>query len=162
MRDLDLWRRLGIAAVAPADLLAIAGWSLARRAPYVGGIVRLVDHDDVAIRAAALRVLAGVRGVPGVRAIVAGLADPEESVREAALHALRETARTAPSRYAHALFHPRVEVRLAALADVPRAAAELAVYLRADPACAELARDAPWPSSPLPLAFDLYEAGRLP
>ena len=162
MRDLELWRRLTAGDAAPADLLALADWPLDRRAPYLGAIEPLALHPDPAMRAAALRALAGVRGVSGVRAIVSGLEHDDEAVRTAALDALRATARDAPSRFAHALFHPRAEIRRAALAgEVPRAAADLGGYLRADPHCADLAARCPWPPQPLALAFDLHALGHL-
>ncbi len=157
MRDLELWRRLTAGDAAPADLLALAAWPVDRRAPYLAAIEPLARHPDAEMRAAALSALAGVRGVAGVRAIVGGLEHEDEAVRAAALDALRATARDAPSRFAHALFHPRPEIRRAALAgELPRAAADLGAYLRADPHCADLAARCPWPPAPLALAFDLH------
>lgn len=161
MRDLELWRRIASGTATGPEVAAIAGWSLPQRAAQLGLLAPLALHADPAMRVAAFRVLAGVRGVPGVRALVAGLDDPDEAVWRAALDALRVTARDAPGRYVHALFHERVEVRVAALADVPRAAMEAAAYLRADPACARLAAALPWPDHPLPLAFDLHHHGAL-
>lgn len=162
MRDLELWRTIARGEVTAAELAPVIGWSLARRAAHLGLIAPLAQAPEPALRAAALSALSGVRGVAGVRALVAALADPDEGVWRAALASLRETAREAPGRYVHALFHSRVEVRRAALADVPRAAIDLAGYLRADPACADLAAELPWPDAPLPLAFDLHRAGTLP
>ncbi len=161
MRDLELWRRIASGEVTAAELAPVAAWSLARRAAHLGALATLVGHADPAIRGAALATLAGVRGVPGVRALVAALDDPDAGVWRAALEALRATARDAPGRYVHALFHERTEIRLAALEEVPRAALEAAAYLRADPACAQLAAALPWPDRPLPLAFDLHRAGTL-
>jgi len=162
VRDLEIWRQLQAGTIAPADLAAIARWSLQRRGPYLGAIVPLAAHADPALREAALYALGGVRGVPGLRAIVAGLDDDDDRVRAAAVRALRETARAAPYRYAHAMFHPRPEVRADALAqpDLPATAAELGVYLRADPACAEAARAAPWPETgSLSIALELHAMG---
>src|SRR5512146_2514131 len=163
MRDLDIWRRLRAGTATAAELDAVAAWPLGRRAAYLAWIAPLAAHGDATIRAAALRALAGCRGVPGVRAIVAALDDELAEVRAAAVAALRTTAREAHVRYAHALFHPRVETRLAALdGELPRGAAELGIYLRADPACAELAARSPWSDGALEVAFDLYEAGHVP
>ncbi|MEO8554799.1 MAG: hypothetical protein ABI678_32700, partial [Kofleriaceae bacterium] len=39
------------------------------------------------------------------------------------------------------------------------AAAELAIYLRADPTCAALARQAPWPANSLSIALELHAMG---
>ncbi|MBL0217570.1 MAG: hypothetical protein IPQ07_27315 [Myxococcales bacterium] len=161
MRDLELWRRIASGEVTAAELAPVAEWSLARRAAHLGRLAPLVGHPDPQVRAAALATLAGVRGVPGVRALVTALDDPDARVWRAALDALRATARDAPGRYVHALFHEREEIRLAALEDVPRAALEAAAYLRADPACAQLAGTLPWPDRPLPLAFDLHRGGTL-
>ena len=160
MRDLELWRRIASGDVAPGELDVLASWPIARRGAHLGAIAALATHADPAMRAAAVRVLAGVRGVPGVRTLVTALAD-EAPVWEAALAALGMTARDAPGRYVHALFHARPEVRRAALRDVPRAATGYAAYLRADPACADLATTLPWPDHPLPLAFDLHRAERI-
>src|SRR6185295_6961583 len=115
MRDLDIGRRLA-GAVTPEEVRSLGDRPLAGRAPYLAGLVALIDHADPALRAAALCALAGARGVPGLRAIVARL-DEADPVRDAALAALRAAARDAPARYAHALFHPRAEVRRAALAN---------------------------------------------
>src|SRR5512140_1533424 len=163
MRDLELWRQLRAGTATPAALDAVAAWPLGRRAAYLGWIAPLAAHDEPAMRVAALHALSGCRGVPGVRAIVAALDDDVAEVRAAAVAALRVTARDAPVRYAHALFHPRAETRRAALEDeLPRAAAELGIYLRADPACADLAANAPWSDGALEGAFDLHEAGHVP
>jgi hypothetical protein len=162
VRDLEIWRRLQAGTIAHEELAVVGRWALQRRGPYLGAILPLATHPDPAMRAAALLALAGGRGVPGVRAIVAGLDDDDALVRDAALRALRETSRGAPYRYAHAMFHPRVEVRREALAhpDLPTTAAELGVYLRADPACSEAARAAPWPSTgSLSIALELHAMG---
>src|SRR5258706_794445 len=52
-------------------------------------------------------------------------------LRTAAITALRSTARDAPYRYVHALFHPRADTRVAALGgELPHGVRELAMYLR--------------------------------
>ncbi|HEY5934493.1 MAG TPA: hypothetical protein VIU61_07660, partial [Kofleriaceae bacterium] len=71
MRDLELWRRLGDGTVTAAELCALGDQPLVRRGPFLGLVVALVEHRDPEMRAAALGVLAGSRGVTGVRAIVA-------------------------------------------------------------------------------------------
>ena len=161
VRDLEIWRRLHAGTITPAELELVARWPLARRGAYLGTVVTLVEHPEPAIRIATLHAVAGARGVPGVRAIVKCLDDEDAAVRDAAVTALRETARDAPYRYVHALFHPRPEVRLAALAqpELTIAAAELGIYLRADPVCAELARQAPWPANSLSIALELHAIG---
>ena len=98
VRDLEIWRQLQAGTIARRDARTIARWTLQRRGPYLGAIVPLVTHADPAMRAAALLALAGVRGVPGVRAIVAGLDDDDPLVRDAALpRAARHLARRAVS-----------------------------------------------------------------
>ncbi|MFT3698308.1 MAG: vWA domain-containing protein [Kofleriaceae bacterium] len=162
MRDLEIWRHLRDRTFSAAELVALSRTTLARRGPYLGLVLGMLSLNlDPERRAAALAVLAGVRGVPGVRAIVAALDDDDATVRQAAIDALAETAREAPYRYSHALFHEREDVRRAALArpGLGSQAHELGVYLRADPACAELAASAPWPSDALAIAIDLYRAG---
>jgi hypothetical protein len=159
MRDLELWRRIGDATAA--ELGVIASWRLLRRAPFLAGAMALTSQGDPAIRAAAVQVLAGVRGVPGVRAIVARLDDDDEHVRTAAVAALRTTAIDAPVRFAHALFHPRLDVRRAALASsLPGELGAIALRLRADPACTDLTAKLEWPEKQLALAIDLFGGGR--
>jgi hypothetical protein len=84
-------------------------------------------------------------------------------VRAAAVEGLRLTARDAPVRFAHALFHPRPEVRRAALGfELPGELGAIALRLRADPAAADLAAKVPWPDHALALAIDLYTGGHVP
>jgi hypothetical protein len=161
VRDLELWRRLAEGTASTDDVRPLAAFALAQRAPYLAWMPALAAHADPAMRCMALAVLAGSRGMAGVRAIVACLDDDDHGVRAAALEALRLTATGVPNRYVHALFHPRPDVRRAALADVPRGFSDAPAYLRADPACADLARELPWPAHPLPLAWELRMSGRL-
>src|SRR5262245_45425086 len=148
MRDLELWHRLARGEPVTADeLLALAAWPIVRRAPFLGAVVPLAEHAEPVIRGAALRALAGARGHIGVSALVRGLDDDDADVRAAALAALRDTARDAPARYAHAMFHSRVEIRRASLSGpLSQALTEMAIYLRGDAACADLAAAVPWPS----------------
>ncbi|HEY5927800.1 MAG TPA: hypothetical protein VIV11_39210, partial [Kofleriaceae bacterium] len=164
MRDLEIWRRLVARTATVEDVRSIAQLPLANRVAHVGHVLPLAVDGDPAMRAAALRALGGARGVEGVRAIVARLDDPEAEVRVAALEALREVARDAPYRYVHALFHPRVDVRRAALdGELPIRVAELAIYLRADPEVADLAGGkARWPDNSFGLALEFYGTGHLP
>ncbi|MDX2092026.1 MAG: hypothetical protein SFX73_29450 [Kofleriaceae bacterium] len=161
MRDLELWRHLAAGAASVNEVRPLVAFALPQRAPYLAWMPALASHADPAMRCAALAVLAGSRGIAGVRAIVAGLDDEVDTVRAAALDALRLTSSSVPNRYVHALFHPRADVRRAALADVPRGFSDAPAYLRADPACAELARALPWPAHPLPLAWELRNTGML-
>ena len=157
--DLAIGRRLVDGTASADDVAAFAQWPLARRAPWLGAVFARRADPDPALRAAVVSALRGVRGVPGVRAIVAALGD--DATRFEAVHALMHTARDAPWRYVHALFHGDPEVRRAAIPHTPNAALEMLAYLRADPLCADLVRDARWNSHPLPLAFDLHGRGRI-
>src|SRR5687768_13951457 len=121
-RDLAIGRRLADGTATPADVIAIGDWPMPRRAPYLGAVFARVDDADPEMRNAALTALRGARGVPGVRALVAGLHDPYAPTRDAARIALQVTARDAPSRWAHALFHPDVAVRRAAIPETPQGA----------------------------------------
>jgi hypothetical protein len=162
MRDLDIWRRLVARTAGVEDVRAVATLPIGRRLAYVGHVLPLVVDGAPAMRAAALRALGGARGIEAVRAIVARLDDPEAEVRLAALEALREIARDAPYRFVHALFHPRLDVRRAALdGELPIRIAELAVYLRADRELADLTHKARWPESSFGLALELYATGCL-
>jgi hypothetical protein len=161
MRDLEIWRRLHAGTATPADLDAIARLTFARRGPYMPAVLPLADAGDPALRAAALDVLAGCRGVPALRAIVARLADDDAAVRTAAIAALRATARDAPYRYVHALFHPREDVRRASLeGELSLSLGKLAIYLRADPAC-RACRDCAVAGSLLPVAPGAHAAGHV-
>ena len=115
---------------------------------------------DAAVRTAALDALAGARGVGGVRGIVTALADGEVSVRTAAVAALREVARDAPKRYAHALFHASPDVRRAR---PRRRASDRRGEARDLPArrseVADLVQTIPWPSDSLGIALELYARG---
>ncbi len=163
--DLAIGRRLADGTATVEDIRALAAWPLARRAPYLGDVFALLRADagdaprEIEIRRACLAALAGARGVPAVRAIVAALDDA--TMRDDARLALMHTARDAPARWAHALFHHDPEVRRAAVPETPHGAQDMLAYLRADPACAELVAEARWPGPSLPLAFDLHAHGRL-
>ena len=161
MRDLELSRKIDAGTVSADELAPLAVTPVAGRGAFLARLVVLAEHEDAELRKAALACLAGARGMRAVRAVVARLDDADESVRIAAVDALRVTAREAPTRYVHALFHPRVDVRRAALLEVPSGIAEVASYLRADDECADLIKDVPWPEPRLPLVFDLHAAGKL-
>ena len=161
MRDLELWRRLTAAddespsEVAPL-LQELAGLQMMHRAPFLGFVDRLLRHDRSDIRAAAVSVLGGALGVSGVARVVEMLDDDDPTVRERAVDALRVCVNSFPARWAHAVFHPRPDVRRYALQlDVPEKVAHYGAYLRCDPAVADLARTHPWPPNALPLVLHM-------
>lgn len=160
MRDVQLWWRLQdeLDAELLPELEQLAELPLRKRGPFFGLMSPLLSHADARLRRAAIRVLSGTRGMAGVRAVTGALDDPELSVRLAAVEALRATAKDEPARWAHAIFHPRVDVRLAALAgEAPEHAAYMGAYLRSDAQCRETAKAAPWPEASLSLALGLHE-----
>ena len=157
--DLAIGRRLVDGTASIADVVDFAQWPLARRAPFLGAVLARRDDLDPAMRAAVISALRGVRGVPGVRALVGALGD--EATCNAARFALVHTAHDAPWRWVHALFHADPAIRRAAIPETPQGAVEMLAYLRADPLCAELVTNARWPDRPLPLAFDLHANRRI-
>lgn len=159
MSDLAIWRRLVAGAATTADLDEIRAWPVARRVAYLGSVEALARGADVG----GLRALEGARGYEAVHTIVAALDHADAAVRTAALDALRFIARDVPARYVHALFHVRPEVRREALTgELSLQQGKLALYLRADPASADLARSLRWPDEVLPVAVELFEAGHVP
>ncbi len=173
MRDLLLWRRLDPEAAPAADdaeptieqlLRELSAQSLAVRAPVLGRVVRFIERAGPVPRAAAVLALRGATGVRAFKTIVARLDDEDPTVREAAVTALAESAAGQPARWAHAIFHPRTDVRALALRiGGPATASHYGLFLRADPdpANAEAARAAPWPKQPLRLVVDFHARGLL-
>jgi hypothetical protein len=165
MRDLDLWRRLESGEDDPeiAVLLReLAALPMIQRAAFFGFVDRLLRAPRPDVRAAAVALLAGARGVTGIARIVDALDDDDPSVREAAVASLRASAQATPARWAHAVFHPRVDVRRLALGgEPPPLAKHYGAYLRSDPELADLARAQPWPNNALPLAIHLLARGEL-
>jgi hypothetical protein len=167
MQDLRLWRLLRQPEPPAAEIIPLleqlTALPLAERYPFFGPLPRALAHPEDAVRAAAVRALSGASGPLAYRQIVALLHDPEPAVHLAALEALRQSSSIDPPRWAHALFHPRPEVRRAALD--PNLAFPLApwhaLYLLPDPGCADLVSAhlarAPVPARLLPLLFDYLE-----
>lgn len=139
MRDVVLHRNLREGRREPSDLdelAALAALPPVRRVGFVAVLAPLLDDPDPSWRIAALRALTGMRGHAIEESIVARLDDPHADVRRAAVTALRASPSVA--RFAHALLHARVDVRRAALADVPPQLGFLAFTLRADPECRDV------------------------
>ncbi|HEY4176102.1 MAG TPA: vWA domain-containing protein [Kofleriaceae bacterium] len=163
MRDLELGRRIDAGTVTADELRQLAILPLTARAPLFRGVLALLGQDlGGDVRAAALGLLVDARGMAAMRSVVAHLNDDDERVRMAALETLRVTARNAPVRFSHALFHPRDDIRRAALSGpLPVNTGEIATYLRADPVCRDLAHELLWPEPRFPLALDLHRMGAL-
>lgn len=100
------------------------------RAPILGRMKPCFAHPSAELRTAALEALVGCDGPLALDAIVHALGDGDARVCETAVRALSALAEREPARWAHALFHPRPEVRRLALAHAPRSrAASWAFYL---------------------------------
>jgi hypothetical protein len=170
MRDLELWRAL-LSDPGPPDaeaaplLRALAGWPLERRWPALAAVQSYAQHERADVRAAAMACLCGARGRPALRVLVQGLNDDDPAVRQAAVHAFRASALGGGLRWVHVLFHPRPDVRRAALD--PAAPFPLphwyAVYLLPDPECAEAAAavltQAEVPTEALPVLVECLTTG---
>jgi hypothetical protein len=119
MQQLTLWRLLRYTdqAEAWASLLQqLAQLPVERRLAYLALTERLLQHAQAEVRAQAMAVLAGAHGIPAWRSLVAGLNDPAEQVRLAAVAALHCSAAHDPLRMLHALYHPDPLVRRQATA----------------------------------------------
>lgn len=168
MNDLELWERLkniehdeDLEDLA-AMLHALGELAFEHRAPFLGFVDSLLGHSSAPMRGAAISLLAGTKGHGGVERIVAALDDDDTAVRSVAVRALRESSGTSPERWAHAIFHPRPDVRRLALeTEPPRKMESLGTYLRADPELRELARQSPWPKNPSGLVFDMLLRGHV-
>ncbi|MBV1862030.1 MAG: hypothetical protein KUG77_26655, partial [Nannocystaceae bacterium] len=166
MNDLELWERLGnidddedLEGLA-AMLHALCELAPHHRAPFLGFVDPLLGHSSAQLRGAAVSLLSGTKGHGGLERIVTALGDEEAHVRSMAVRALRKSSGTAPQRWAHAVFHPRQDVRRLALGtEPPRKMESLGTYLRADPELRELARQSPWPNNPCGLVFDMFLRG---
>src|SRR4051794_34996623 len=121
MRDLHLWRLLlSREPASPEELAplleALAGQPLNERMPFLGLLGPALADADPRLRRAAVTFLAGARGRPAIQKIVAAFNDADESVKLAAVEALRVSLAGGDfSRWAHALFHPDPAVRKAAI-----------------------------------------------
>src|SRR5206468_12790683 len=116
VRDLHLWRLLQAPTPDPAEaaplLRELAELPLQQRAAFLGLLPPLLAHPDAALRAAALRPLAGATGRPALQRIGHALNDPAGVVRLAAVAALRESGNGSDwACWDHALLHLDADVR---------------------------------------------------
>ncbi len=143
MRDIllfaSLWDRADDVATVLALLAELRALPARRRVPWFAALPWALAHREPRVRAAALGALTGADGTAALAAFVDGLDDDDPDVRGAALEALRELESRDPMRWAHAVFHPRADVRRATLRvaedELP---SELCFYLLADEACRDL------------------------
>ncbi len=152
--DGALVERLRGAAVLP----------LPKRVAYLGlaSMMANASERSPAARAAAVECLAGCAGIVGLSAIVRALDDEAMEVRVAAVDALRKSSMVQPLRWAHALFHRRLDVRERALdVGAPEGSVHLVPYLRAHPQLRSRAAAVPWRRVDLRLMIDLYRRGAI-
>lgn len=119
MNDTLLWNQLRHTekdreTVLPL-LKALAMRGLGERFPFQGLLSPLLEGDDPEFRRTATITLNGAAGLVGIRRLVDRLNDPVPSVRAAAVESLRASADHWTVCWAHALFHARRDVRLAAV-----------------------------------------------
>jgi hypothetical protein len=136
------------------------------RVPYLAWMHDLASDDamPIAIRTPATRAMEGADGILPLEVAITALDSPDTAMMQAGIAVLRSAASRRPARMAHLLFHPRLEVREAALregAPVPN----LEFHLLADPALREVVRsrgatrDAP--KGTISAVLDFHERGFL-
>src|SRR5260370_220951 len=111
MRDLHLWRLLQSRNLDPAEatplLTGLADLPLAERIPFLGLLPPALMHADPGLRKAAVGVLGGCLGRPGLQKMVIALNDADEEVRRTAVESLRQSLLGGDwQRWVHVLFHP--------------------------------------------------------
>ena len=172
LNDVLLWRILtGRAQVpAPAEFCALleqlGQQQIRDRFPFLGVLAPAISHPVPEIRAAALKVLAGSDGLPGLRHIVEALNDESELVQRTAVDALTQSVSRDPERFAHAVFHPNSEVRSYALSQAPwKDVRWFALFHVQDGSSHDVAadglKDAAVPVGFLPEVFELIAEGHL-
>ncbi|AKF04792.1 vWA domain-containing protein [Sandaracinus amylolyticus] len=136
-----LFQRLLTRSVDRDDLPALrtlASLPIPERAPWLGALAPALSHDDVDVRVAAVRALAGARGRVGLLRISESLDDRDQEVRIAAVESLRASSAGLPAAWALAIFHRDPAVRRAAVeGTAPLGCESLALHLLPDPACAD-------------------------
>ena len=120
MRDLEFWRSLRHRkpdeATLLRDLTELNALPLQERLPFLGFLQPLIHHSNDLVRCAAVRCLDGCLGIPAYETLVKLLNDDSSGVRHAAVESLRASLLGNDwARWAHAMFHPREDVRKQAL-----------------------------------------------
>jgi len=116
---LDFWALRGRGGPASALLGRLARLPIAARWPAASLILAQLRCPDPDVRASALRALHGLTGHAVWQGIVHALDDGESRVRAAAFEALVASSREQPLRRAHAVLHPRADIRRRAIAEHP-------------------------------------------
>lgn len=109
-------------ATLVAQLTALSRESLSTRWPFLGHrhVGRFLTHEDVEIRALAVRCHAGATGFRAWEILVAACGDADPEVRAAGRDALQVSAQADPLRWVHQLLHADPKVAVRALRWVPR------------------------------------------
>lgn len=144
-RVIELWSLLarGVPPALCLDRLEEAAtFGLELRFPLFGRVGDLSRHADPAVRAVAMKLLAGASGPIAWQQLLAGLDDADPLVREAAAVAFRASAEHDPPRLAHAIFHANPDVRKQTC-ELPWLAAATPLYLQllADEVCRAIVID---------------------
>ena len=167
MRDVTLFRRLLERELGgddlPALLVEAAKAPLGERALIVGVLDPLLESERAELRAGGARLLGAGASRSALASINGLLDDEDETVRGAAVEALVECVSFSHvARMAHALFHPRADVRQKALENLPEGAKTYAFYLLGDAETSQRARAvSELPSYGWPALFGFLEAGIL-
>ncbi len=116
MRDLEFWRSLRHRKPDEAtlfrDLTELNALPLQERLPFLGFLQSCIHHSNDLVRCAAVRCLDGCLGIPAYETLVKLLNDDSSGVRHAAVESLRTSLLGNDwARWAHAMFHPREDVR---------------------------------------------------
>lgn len=126
-----------------ALLEALSRRSLRDRVGFVGAMLRILDAEStrIATKRLALTCLSGARGMLAMEAFTAALS--QEGLADLAVAELARAGARDGAFFAHAAFHPDVEVRRLAVlhAPTPKAAEHFLLYLLADDGVRALARE---------------------
>jgi len=117
-----------------ASAYEVARLPLSRRAIFAGPAARLCGEASQPLRLAGLALLKGSTTQVALQLAVDALDDESPELRAVGLEMLRTAAQSQPLRWCHALFHPRADVRQAAVESTPHeGAASMLPWLRTDP-----------------------------
>ncbi|MEM6993939.1 MAG: vWA domain-containing protein, partial [Myxococcota bacterium] len=140
MDELQLWHALHERSWAGSESTLVAALDRLARAPmrrrlvFAGLVAALWNERSLPLRRAVLGVLRGSRTPSALRLCIEALDDDDAALRRAGLAGLAAAAAHAPRRWCHALFHPRADIRRAAIESLPHPDAGFMLpWLRRDP-----------------------------
>lgn len=115
-------------------VLCVCDLPMSRRAVFCAFAPMLYEHGSAPLQDAALRLVHGSSTPTALRMACHALNSDDRARRMLGLDVLRVASQTAPLRWSHALFHPRVDVRREAIDTLPNPqAAAMLPWLRTDP-----------------------------